>query len=126
MNNLVITKEMLADRGIHMCTLREINSVVVLIGSSKFKHLFHQVAAILEKNGILCLMMGFFQHADSVPVSDEERIMMTQVDYKRIDLCKEVWVISVDNYVGESTRNEIEYASYRQKLIRMINVSSGE
>jgi hypothetical protein len=67
--------------------------VVCLVGSSRFKHLFHQVAEKLEKQGCLVLMMGFLQHADGWPVSPEEREVRRCVDRKRIDLADEVLVI---------------------------------
>lgn len=67
--------------------------VVCLVGSSRFKHLFHQVGEKLEKRGCLVLMMSFFAHADDRPVSPEERAVLARVDRRRIDLADEVVVI---------------------------------
>jgi hypothetical protein len=67
--------------------------VVCLVGSPRFKAMFHEVAEACEKGGVLPLMMGFFQHADARPVSPEERETLKRVDRARIDLADEVWVL---------------------------------
>ncbi len=68
--------------------------IVTLIGSSRFKDAFHEIGANLEKQGTLPLMMSFFQHADGVEISAEERETLRTVDRARIDLCHEVLVIN--------------------------------
>lgn len=123
--------------------------VVCLIGSSRFEKLFHQEGERLEKSGHLVLMMSFFQHADSVPVSDAERAVLEAVDQARIDLADEVLVIndklircnlcrawhlgrlcgcpltsgtrSLVPYIGPSTSREIIYARSVGKKIRFLN-----
>lgn len=67
--------------------------VTCLVGSSRFEETFALVAERLEKSGVLVLMMGSFQHADSRPVSDEERRTLERVDRRRVDLADEVPVI---------------------------------
>jgi hypothetical protein len=84
--------------------------VVALVGSSRFKRLFHETAERLEKAGKPVLMMGFFQHADGVAVSDAEREVLRGVDRHRLDLATEVGVVSEGGYVGEDTAREVRYA----------------
>ena len=38
----------------------------------------------------------------------------------KIDLADEIFVINVDNYIGDSTRNEIEYAKSKGKRVRFL------
>lgn len=74
--------------------MSEPRKIVCLIGSSRFKDYFHRIGATLEKRGVLVLMMSFFQHADGVSVSDEERAILREVDKFRIDLSHEVHVVN--------------------------------
>lgn len=99
---------------------------VCLVGSSRFKEKFHQIGESLEKQGVLVLMMSFFQHADNVPVSPEERAILRQVDERRIDHADEVWVVSEGGYVGEDTRREIEYATGVGRLLRFCESMEGQ
>jgi hypothetical protein len=122
--------------------------VVCLVGSSRFKPLFHQEGERLEKSGHLVLMMAFFQHADGVTVTDAERAVLEVVDRARIDLADEVLVLngkvlkcrrchhwhhdkvcacpltacsrSLVPYVGESTWREIAYARSLGKKVRFL------
>lgn len=73
--------------------------VVCLIGSSRFKAKFHDIGAYLEKRGTLVLMMSFYQHADGVDVSPEERETLNRVDRARIDLADAVWVVDEKTWV---------------------------
>lgn len=126
-----------------------------LVGSSRFKATFHEVAERLEKAGHLVLMMGFFQHADKRPVSDAERAVLERVDRHRLDLadealvidcpqpwcpacqmyCMEPWIENLTPccaaecerrpYVGESTRREIAYAESIGKPVRYLSEEGG-
>ena len=72
---------------------------ICLIGSSRFKEDFHRIGYDLEKQGILILMMSFFQHSDQMSVSEEERLVLNMVDNARIDLSDEVLVINPRVYI---------------------------
>lgn len=118
--------------------------IVTLVGSSRFKDRFHIEGARLEKQGNLVLMMSFFQHADTVRVSEEDRVKLRLVDRKRIDLCNWVFVINCrvpwcnlcENYrpckceskweglfrpyIGEDTKIEISYAYEKKKVVNYL------
>jgi hypothetical protein len=72
----------------------EPDKVCCLVGSSRFKAQFHELGERLEKQGWLVLMMSFFEHADDRPVSAGEREVLDVIGRRRIDLCREVWVIN--------------------------------
>ena len=40
---------------------------------------------------------------------------------KKIDMSDEIFVINVDNYIGESTKSEIEYAKMHNKVVKYLN-----
>src|SRR5258708_2988706 len=69
-------------------------NIVCLGGSSRFKKIFEEVGHKEEIAGNLILRMGFFSHADNVPVSDAEREILDRVDFCRIDLADEILVIN--------------------------------
>lgn len=93
--------------------------IICLVGSSRFKHLFHAVAERLEKAGCLVLMTSFFQHADNRPVSPEERETLWRVDRKRIDLADEVVVIDGPREWCEACRMYVDHPvwTYGRRLV---------
>ena len=46
--------------------------------------------------------------------------MLDRMHLAKIDLADEIFVINVDNYIGDSTRNEIEYAKSKGKKVRFL------
>ena len=46
--------------------------------------------------------------------------MLDDMHRRKIDLSDEIFVINVGNYIGESTRNEIEYAKLTNKKIQYL------
>lgn len=73
---------------------RDRPEIVCLIGSSKFKEIFQKEGERLEKTGHLVLAMTFFQHADGVEITEQERDILEIVDKFRIDLCDRVRVLN--------------------------------
>lgn len=91
--------------------------VVCLCGSTKFKAEFEQKTRELTLNGMIVLSVGCFMHADSVPITDEQKLKLDELHKRKIDLCDTVFVINKDGYIGSSTRSEIEYAKVKGKAI---------
>jgi NTP pyrophosphatase (non-canonical NTP hydrolase) len=75
---------------------------VALIGSSRFKAAFQRIGEQLEKGGELVLAMTFFQHADGVSVSPQEREVLRRVDRRRLQLADRV--VAVDEAVTYCTK----------------------
>ena len=46
--------------------------------------------------------------------------VLDELHFRKIDLCDEVFVINRDGYIGESTRNEIEYAQKLGKPVKYL------
>lgn len=92
------------------------NNIITLCGSSKFKDEFLKVQKELSLKGYLVLSLGLFGHS-----GDDEawtkKGLLDKVYKQRIDISSSIFVIDVDGYVGESTKNEIEYAINRGKTI---------
>lgn len=100
--------------------------IIVMCGSSKFCQIMAVAAWILEKKE-LAITMGLHLLPDwyfDNPVKDHlaefEGVAksMDELHMRKIDLCDEIFVINYDDYIGESTTNEIKYAQKLGKNIR--------
>lgn len=94
--------------------------VVTLCGSSKFKDEFIRIAEELTLQGFLVISLGLFGHADKKfgnVITPEVKKMLDEVHLQKIDMANIVYVINVDGYIGESTRNEILYAKQQGKQL---------
>ncbi len=92
--------------------------IVTLCGSSKFKKQFREVEAVLALQGNIVLSLNFFEHADGIEISPEQAAVLAEVHRYKLNMCDEVFVIDVDGYIGESTREEIEFAKRNRKNIK--------
>ena len=92
------------------------SNIITLCGSSKFKNEFLKVQKELSLKGYLVLSLGLFGHS-----GDDEawvkKDLLDRVHKQKIDMSSAIFVIDVDGYVGESTKNEIEYAINRGKTV---------
>lgn len=95
--------------------------IVCLCGSSKFKDIFKQEERRLTLQGYIVLSLAIFVHADNEELTDEQ-IQMSIINHKKkIRMCDMVYVIDVDNYIGDCTQNEIKYAKSINKEIHYYN-----
>ncbi|MDF2615441.1 MAG: hypothetical protein K0Q47_96 [Sedimentibacter sp.] len=93
-------------------------SVVTLCGSTRFKAEFAEVAKRLTLAGNVVLMPICYEHADGLVYSDQNiKKMLTKMHAQMIDMADAIFVIDPGNYIGESTKEEIEYAIRNNKKI---------
>ena len=52
--------------------------------------------------------------------------MLDEMHKQKIDMSDEIYVINVEGYIGESTKNEIEYAKARGKKISYLENKKSE
>lgn len=93
-------------------------NVITLCGSTKFKNEFSNVNKWLTLQGNVVISIGLFGQVDNEPISPEEIILLDDIHKAKIDLADEIFVINVDGYIGNSTKNEMEYADQKGKKIR--------
>lgn len=91
--------------------------VVTLCGSTKFKEEFEQVNLELTKRGYIVISVAAFGHADSLNFSETEKRHLDQIHFRKIDISDLIYVIDVNEYVGDSTKNEIVYALRNDKSV---------
>lgn len=95
--------------------------IVTLCGSTKFKDDFIEAQEFLTLAGMIVISVGLFGHADNKygnVISQETKIMLDEIHKRKIDMSDSIFVINRDDYIGESTKSEIEYAKQTGKKIK--------
>jgi len=95
--------------------------IICICGSTRFKDEFIQAQKDITMKGEIFLTVGFFGHSgDAIVWTDNLKQMLDELHFRKIDLCDEIFIVNVDGYIGESTRNEINYAESLSKPIKYL------
>ena len=95
--------------------------VVTLCGSTRFKEEFIKAQKDLTLQGKIVISVGLFGHAGDNEVWDENtKEMLDDMHKRKIDMADYIFVINKNNYIGESTRSEIEYAKNTGKPVHYL------
>lgn len=94
--------------------------IVTLCGSTKFKKEFEEAYYRETMLGRIVLSVGCFTHADNLDTTEEQKRMLDELHYKKIDISSEIFVVNVGGYIGESTRKKIDYSYLKGKSIRYL------
>ncbi|MDP5275427.1 hypothetical protein [Chengkuizengella axinellae] len=92
--------------------------VITLCGSTKFKEQFREAEAFLTLEGNIVISLGFFEKSEGIKITHEQEKLFKDMHFRKIDMSDEIFVIDLNGYKGESTKNEIEYAKSKGKDIR--------
>jgi hypothetical protein len=95
----------------------EHSQIVVVSGSMRFFLEMIKVAEWLTYEGKIVLLPFVSRHD-----SYEGKEKLWRLHQDKIDLAGEMYVIAIDDYIGASTKAEIEYARSRGKTINMIEL----
>ncbi len=91
--------------------------IITLCGSTKFKDEFMRVQEKLTLDGNIVLTPNFFNNIKKEDIGERRKKMLDEMHKQKIDMSDEIYVINVGGYIGESTKNEIEYAKAEGKKI---------
>ena len=92
--------------------------VVTLLGSStKFKDEFKRLEKELTLQGEIVISLGFFNEKEDFIPTDEQKNMLVQMMKQKIEMSDKLFVINPNGYIGQHTRDEIEYAKSLGKEI---------
>lgn len=101
--------------------------IVCLCGSTRFSAAYQRANFDETLAGRIVLSIGCDMRSDADLFADKtpdelETIKrnLDQLHFRKIDLADEILVLNVGGYVGQSTRNEIEYARQQGKAIRYL------
>lgn len=86
--------------------------VITICGSLKFQKEMMIVAEKLALEGN-CVLTPTYPISEKLEKTEEQLKKLKEAHFKRIELSDSIYVINRDNYIGKSTKLEIEYA---QKL----------
>ena len=93
-------------------------NVITLCGSTRFKEQFVEVQKRLTLEGNIVISVGLFGHIEVW--NEGTTVMLVRMHLAKIDLADDFFVINVDNYIGDSTRNEIAYAKSKGKRVNFL------
>lgn len=88
-----------------------------LCGSTKYKAEFDKCNLFLTLNGGVVYSVAAFGHADKYNFTVEDKTVLDHVHKLKIDNSDSIFVVDVDNYIGESTKSEITHAQQTGKNV---------
>lgn len=95
--------------------------VITLCGSTRFKEQFLEMQKRLTLQGNIVISVGLFGHSgDEEVLADGVKTMLDDMHKRKIDMADGIYIINPGGYIGESTRNEIEYARKQGKTIEYL------
>ncbi len=90
--------------------------IITIFGSLKFQKEMMETAQKLAFDGN-CVLTPTYPILKDITITDEQMKYLKDEHFKRIELSDAIFVINVNNYIGESTNLEIEYAKKLGKEI---------
>lgn len=102
--------------------------IITICGSTRFADLHSVMQWEFEKTGCICLTISVLpdwyakgkEYKGNSHFAEQEGLkdILDELHLRKIDISDEIFVINKDGYIGESTRNEIEYAEKLNKIVR--------
>ncbi len=90
--------------------------IVTLCGSLKFKKEMMKVAEKMALDGY-CILTPVYPVSENIERTEEQLIKLKEAHFKRIELSDAILVVDINNYIGDSTNLEIDYAKKLGKEI---------
>lgn len=91
--------------------------IITICGSLKFKEEMMEIAEKMELQGNCVLSPIYPINPDKDAYTYEEAEMLDKMHKEKIKLSDTILVVNVGSYIGESTKNEIEFAESLNKEI---------
>ena len=90
--------------------------IVTICGSLRFFDKMQEVAELLElQNG--WIVFAPVPHTLDSELTSQQKQLLGDIHKAKIDLSDAIFVVNVGGYIGEATRQEIEYATQKGKEI---------
>jgi DNA repair exonuclease SbcCD ATPase subunit len=90
--------------------LRFAAPIVCLCGSVRFKDEYIMQTERFTLEGNIVLSVGLYMPTPAQELHPDVKVKLDWLHKRKIDLCDFVFVINPGNYIGKSTRSEIDYA----------------
>ena len=90
--------------------------IITLCGSLKFQKEMMEIAEKVALDGN-CILTPVYPVLDNIKRTVEQLEKLKEAHFKRIELSDAILVVNVNNYIGNSTNLEIDYAKKLGKEI---------
>ncbi|MBE7076924.1 MAG: hypothetical protein E7374_03410 [Clostridiales bacterium] len=90
--------------------------VVTICGGLKFQKEMQSISRDLTLNNGWCVIQCVYE-IDKTKITQLEIDNMVKAHYKKIEISDAIYVVNINGYIGNSTKNEIEYAKSLNKEI---------
>ena len=90
--------------------------IITLCGSLEFQKEMMTVAEKMALEGY-CILTPVYPVLENMKATEEQLIKLKEAHFKRIELSDAILVVNINNYIGESTNLEIDYAKKLGKEI---------
>lgn len=90
--------------------------IVTLCGSLKFQKEMMTVAEKMTLEGY-CILTPVYSVSEKIYITKKQLINLKEAHFKRIELSDAILVVNINNYIGDSTNLEIDYAKKLGKKI---------
>ena len=103
-------------------------TIITICGSSKYVDIMAVLGWFLEKDESAIVhnlhrLPWWYETDCSDDIVEHEGVaeQMASLHFKKIELSDAIFVVDWNNYIGESTRNEIQHATECKKTIRYLS-----
>ena len=93
---------------------------VCLCGSTRFKEVFFKVARQFTLDGYIVTMPMVFVHQGDDDITDEQKDLLDELHKAKIANADLVYILNCGQYIGKSTKSEIEWAKSLNKKIKYL------
>lgn len=91
--------------------------IIAVCGSLRFMKEIMEITEKMELQGNCMLSPIYPTNPDKDAYTDEEVLMLDKMHKEKIKISDAILVVNVNNYIGSSTKSEIEYAKSLGKEI---------
>ena len=90
--------------------------IITLCGSLKFKKEMMEIAEKMALDGN-CVLTPVYPVLENYKRTDRQLELLKEAHFKKIELSDSILVVNINNYIGNSTNLEIEYAKKLGKKV---------
>lgn len=93
--------------------------IITICGSIKFEEKMKELALEFTLDGKI-IFTPAFKSKTKLSFTDKEKQILDQTHKNKIKLSDSIFVVNVDNYIGESTKKEIEFAKKNNVIVNYL------
>ena len=90
--------------------------VITICGSMRYSKEMMKISEELESKGGYAVIQCVY-NVDGKKYEGIDANILDKIHRKKIDISDAIYVVNIDGYIGNSTKNEIEYAKKNNKEV---------